>query len=477
MRAIWFNKSAEANWLVAWHQDLAIAVRERVDVPGFEAWSVKEGVPHVQPPAEVLQRMLTVRIHLDDADGENGALRVIAGTHRLGRLSAEQIAALRAEREETLCVAAAGDALLMRPLLLHASGRSTSDRPRRVLHLEYAGQELAGRVGMAGVRLVGKVWLLRRPFVILLHHADRGSRSRHWPLSGASDRCERLVVLVWLSARRSWRARRYSLMLASALAQLPSATAERPPLPASAEQWANSSPLSYDGMKGKAVVFWYFEEKCPTCAKKWVGLKELAEAHADDPVLFVGVNSGTEPRQLAAYMDQHGIDWPVIADVDRSFEQASGINEISLQNIHQVKVLTADGKFVNGQWNDLPATVETALQGAAWKTKYDRLNPAFHAAVRRMEYGDYRPAARAIAAGLKDKSPEIKKTAAQLQGAIEKKMTTAIAEATAGSDGDPWVRFTALEAAADAVRRPQVAAGLGGGTQRSCNSIRPCRRN
>lgn len=144
VRAIWFNKSVEANWLVAWHQDLAIAVRERVDVPGFGAWSVKEGVPHVQPPAEVLQRMLTVRIHLDDADGENGALRVIAETHRLGRLSAEQIAALRAEREETLCVAAAGDALVMRPFLLHASGRSTSNRPRRVLHLEYAGAELPG---------------------------------------------------------------------------------------------------------------------------------------------------------------------------------------------------------------------------------------------------------------------------------------------------------------------------------------------
>ena len=144
VRAIWFNKSAAANWLVAWHQDLAIAVRERVDVPGFGAWSVKEDVPHVQPPAEVLERMLTVRIHLDEADGENGALRVIAGTHQLGRLSAEQIATLREERGETLCAAASGDALLMRPLLLHASGRSTSERPRRVLHIEYAGQELPG---------------------------------------------------------------------------------------------------------------------------------------------------------------------------------------------------------------------------------------------------------------------------------------------------------------------------------------------
>lgn len=144
VRAIWFNKSPETNWLVAWHQDLAIAVRERIEAPGFEAWSMKEGVPHVQPPATVLERMLTVRIHLDDADERNGALRVIAGSHQFGRLGVDQVAKLREERSETLCTAAAGDALLMRPLLLHASGRSTNDRPRRVLHLEYAGQSLPG---------------------------------------------------------------------------------------------------------------------------------------------------------------------------------------------------------------------------------------------------------------------------------------------------------------------------------------------
>ncbi|QDT75230.1 phytanoyl-CoA dioxygenase family protein [Lacipirellula limnantheis] len=144
VRAIWFNKSPGANWLVAWHQDLAIPVRERVETPGFGAWSVKEGVPHVQPPVEVLERMLTVRIHLDNADEWNGALRVIPESHRLGRLDADQIASLREGRSETLCAAAAGDALLMRPLLLHASGRSTNDRSRRVLHLEYAGEELPG---------------------------------------------------------------------------------------------------------------------------------------------------------------------------------------------------------------------------------------------------------------------------------------------------------------------------------------------
>ncbi|HSY17900.1 MAG TPA: phytanoyl-CoA dioxygenase family protein [Candidatus Acidoferrales bacterium] len=139
VRAVYFNKTAETNWLVAWHQDLTIAVKEKADLPGFTAWSVKEGIPHVQPPVELLQNMLTIRVHLDDCDETNGALRVLAGTHKLGRLGAGQIEELRGQHPEHLCRAAAGDVMLMRPLLLHASGRSLGVKQRRVLHIEYAG--------------------------------------------------------------------------------------------------------------------------------------------------------------------------------------------------------------------------------------------------------------------------------------------------------------------------------------------------
>jgi ectoine hydroxylase-related dioxygenase (phytanoyl-CoA dioxygenase family) len=138
VRAIYFDKSSEANWLVPWHQDLTLALRERAEVAGFEPWSVKDGIPHVQPPVELLEQMLTIRLHLDDADESNGALRVLPSTHRLGRLSSKQIQELREKRPEHLCSLSAGDALLMRPLLLHASGRSISARRRRVLHIEYA---------------------------------------------------------------------------------------------------------------------------------------------------------------------------------------------------------------------------------------------------------------------------------------------------------------------------------------------------
>lgn len=144
VRAIYFDKSPAANWRVAWHQDLTLAVRAAAELPGFGPWSAKDGIPHVQPPVELLEQMLTVRLHLDDADETNGALRVLPGLHRRGRLTAEQIQALRDEQPDVLCQAAAGDALLMRPLLLHASGRSTSEAHRRVLHLEYAGFSLPG---------------------------------------------------------------------------------------------------------------------------------------------------------------------------------------------------------------------------------------------------------------------------------------------------------------------------------------------
>lgn len=142
VRGIYFDKRPETNWLVAWHQDLTLALKERVEVPGFGPWSVKERVPHVQPPVALLEQMLTVRLHLDNADADNGALRILPGTHQLGRLNAEAINKCRETHAEVLCTAKAGDALLMRPLLLHASSRSTSDRRRRVLHIEFAGFSL-----------------------------------------------------------------------------------------------------------------------------------------------------------------------------------------------------------------------------------------------------------------------------------------------------------------------------------------------
>jgi ectoine hydroxylase-related dioxygenase (phytanoyl-CoA dioxygenase family) len=144
VRSILFDKHPGANWGVAWHQDLAIAVRERREVPGFGPWTIKGGLHHVLAPAEILGTMLTVRIHLDPCGEANGALRVLPGSHRYGRLSDAELEHLRESGTPWICELPAGGVLLMRPLLLHASSPAKQPIRRRVIHLEFAAHPLPG---------------------------------------------------------------------------------------------------------------------------------------------------------------------------------------------------------------------------------------------------------------------------------------------------------------------------------------------
>ncbi|HEV2730710.1 MAG TPA: phytanoyl-CoA dioxygenase family protein [Terriglobales bacterium] len=137
-RATLFEKSPDANWLVAWHQDRAIPLRERRERAGWGPWSVKQGVIYAHAPARVLNQVVALRIHLDDSNSENGPLRVLPGTHLLGILSNEQIEQLTFEVPALDCLVSQGGILAMKPLLVHASSKCRADARRRVLHIEYA---------------------------------------------------------------------------------------------------------------------------------------------------------------------------------------------------------------------------------------------------------------------------------------------------------------------------------------------------
>lgn len=137
-----FTKIEHANWRVPWHQDLTIAVRRRLDVETYGPWSLKDGINYVQPPREVLEAMLAVRIHLDDCGPSNGPLRVRPGTHRKGKLRTEDLKMLSKEENDIACCGSAGSIVAMRPLLLHASSSATAVEPRRVLHIEFSSREL-----------------------------------------------------------------------------------------------------------------------------------------------------------------------------------------------------------------------------------------------------------------------------------------------------------------------------------------------
>jgi ectoine hydroxylase-related dioxygenase (phytanoyl-CoA dioxygenase family) len=139
-RATLFDKSAESNWSVVWHQDTALPLRTRFESDGWGPWSVKAGIKYAHAPTAALRRILALRIHLDDSTETNGPLRVIPGSHQLGVLSDDEVSRVAHASTSVACVVARGGVLAMRPLAIHSSSRITTPAPRRVLHLEYAEQ-------------------------------------------------------------------------------------------------------------------------------------------------------------------------------------------------------------------------------------------------------------------------------------------------------------------------------------------------
>ena len=144
-RATLFDKSPAANWLVVWHQDTALPLRARIDDAAWGPWSTKAGVLYAHAPAWALEQVVALRVSLDDSTATNGPLRVLPNTHALGVLAQAEIDRLTQSVPAVDCIASAGSVVVMRPLTVHASSKSTDDSPRRVLHVEYAATLDLGR--------------------------------------------------------------------------------------------------------------------------------------------------------------------------------------------------------------------------------------------------------------------------------------------------------------------------------------------
>ena len=139
-KAIYFDKPRESNWFVAYHQDLSISVNEKTQLDGYKNWTYKKGQYGVQPPIKILEDTITIRIHLDTTDKYNGALKIIPKSHLNGIQRVESID-LNNE-SEFICEVEKGGVMLMKPLTFHASNRTTNEKQRRVIHLEFCRHEL-----------------------------------------------------------------------------------------------------------------------------------------------------------------------------------------------------------------------------------------------------------------------------------------------------------------------------------------------
>lgn len=144
VKSIYFDKPEKSNWYVAYHQDLPISVDKKIKIAGFGPWTTKKNQFAVQPPLPILENMYTIRVHLDDTDENNGALKVIPKSHAKGIYRPETID-WNVETEE-ICKVERGGAMIMKPLILHGSNRTTNGKKRRVIHIEFSEMELPGEL-------------------------------------------------------------------------------------------------------------------------------------------------------------------------------------------------------------------------------------------------------------------------------------------------------------------------------------------
>lgn len=140
VKSIYFDKPEKSNWYVAYHQDLTVSVDKKIELPNFGPWTTKQNQFAVQPPLNILENIFTIRIHLDDTDENNGALKVVPTSHSKGIYRPETID-WNVETEE-ICKVEKGGIMIMKPLILHGSNRTTNGKKRRVIHIEFSDIEL-----------------------------------------------------------------------------------------------------------------------------------------------------------------------------------------------------------------------------------------------------------------------------------------------------------------------------------------------
>jgi ectoine hydroxylase-related dioxygenase (phytanoyl-CoA dioxygenase family) len=140
IKSIYFDKPETSNWYVSYHQDLTISVDKKIELDNFKFWTTKQNQFAVQPPIEILENIYTIRIHLDDTDENNGALKVIEKSH-LKKIYRPENIDWQTEKETT-CNVKKGGIMIMKPLTLHSSSRTTNNKKRRVIHIEFSDANL-----------------------------------------------------------------------------------------------------------------------------------------------------------------------------------------------------------------------------------------------------------------------------------------------------------------------------------------------
>lgn len=222
-----------------------------------------------------------------------------------------------------------------------------------------------------------------------------------------------------------------------------------PSFPRATANWLNSSPITEETLKGKGALLYFFEESCPRCQGRWPEILAAAKKLDGQPAVFIAVNSGSSSGDIAAYAHKNGIFVPVIVDPDRSFEQQCDVGTISLQNIYQLKIITAAGQMISASSSDLEGAAERALDGAHWNVDPSGIPEEMIDVWRAVEFGNFPAAVAGIRKNLRSRSSEFKDAAEKLNdhvlAELDERMTLAADAERAQQAWDAYRIYSAIQ--------------------------------
>lgn len=250
-------------------------------------------------------------------------------------------------------------------------------------------------------------------------------------------------------APASFRVRVRSLLTGTALAwaslvgaQETGSPAPTLAFPTQPTDWIGSPPLTLEMLKGKAALLWFYEEGCPKCREKWPAMLASSRKFEGKPILFIAVNSGNSRQEVQSYVRDCNVSWPTIVDSDRSFEKAAGVNEVSLQNIYQMRLLLPDGKLIQGNPGEFEAMADSAVRDAKWNVDPTSIPASLRNAWQAVEVGAFVSASVVLKKSLKSGPPDVKAGAEVLMAAVNAALDKQLKAAESASEsGSKWAAY------------------------------------
>ena len=168
----------------------------------------------------------------------------------------------------------------------------------------------------------------------------------------------------------------------------------------------------------------------------------VANEFQGKPIAFIAVNSGNDRAEVNRYVRRNEVSWPVIVDLQREFEKASGVGMVSLKSIWKFAAIDASGTMRKIGSSDIEKSATKLLQDAKWNVDPTELDPSLQELWMGVEFGNYAAVAKRLNKASKNRQPDIKSGAEVLLAWVNEQLSSQLGAAEEDREaGDLWSAY------------------------------------